>query len=99
MTPEPPEVGGLSLTYEDTVGDLVLSTTGGMIGSAAADILHAYRNAFDAYELDDMHMIIGGDCSGRPLELSVQFRGSIPEIFHAMPARPRFLRRQWNGEP
>lgn len=26
--------GGLSLTYEDTVGDLALSTSGGMIGSA-----------------------------------------------------------------
>ncbi len=28
--------GGLDLTYADTVGDLVLSVTGGMIGSAAA---------------------------------------------------------------
>ena len=26
--------GGLSLTYGDTVGDLALSTSGGMIGSA-----------------------------------------------------------------
>ena len=68
-------------------------------GISDADIFHAYRNAFDTYELDDMHMIIGGDRSGRPLELGVQFRGSIPEIFHAMPARPRFLWRKWNGEP
>lgn len=28
--------GGLDLTYDDTVADLVLSTTGGMIGSALA---------------------------------------------------------------
>jgi hypothetical protein len=29
-------VGGLSLTYGDTLGDLVLSTTGGAIGAWAA---------------------------------------------------------------
>jgi len=31
--------GNLALTYEDTVGDLVLSSTGGLIGSAIAVIL------------------------------------------------------------
>ena len=66
-------------------------------GISDADILHAYRNAFDAYEFDDAAMIIGGDRSGRPLELMVRTRGSAPEVFHAMPARPRFLRRGWNG--
>ncbi len=30
---------GLSLTYEDTIGDLVLSSTGGAVGSAIAVIL------------------------------------------------------------
>ncbi len=68
-------------------------------GVSDDDILHAYRNAFDAYESDDMVMIVGGDRSGRPLELTVRFRGSAPEIFHAMPARPRFMRRKWNGAP
>ncbi|WP_423919558.1 hypothetical protein [Candidatus Poriferisodalis sp.] len=68
-------------------------------GISDADILHAYRNAFDVYEFDDTAMIIGGDRSGRPLELMIRFRGPIPEVFHAMPARPRFLRRRWNGEP
>ncbi|MDE0499569.1 MAG: hypothetical protein OXH86_19705 [Acidimicrobiaceae bacterium] len=67
-------------------------------GISDDDILHAYRNAFDAHENNDMTMIIGGDRSGRPLELMVRFRESVPEIFHAMPARPRFLRRRWNGE-
>lgn len=68
-------------------------------GISDADILHAYRNAFDAYETDDKVMIVGGDRSGRPLELMVRLRGPVPEIFHAMPARPRFLRRPWNGAP
>ena len=31
-----PVDGGLDLIYDDTVADLVLSTTGGMIGSALA---------------------------------------------------------------
>lgn len=31
--------GGLSLTYDDTVGDLALSTTGGMVGSALGIVL------------------------------------------------------------
>ena len=35
--------GGLDLTYDDTVADLVLSTTGGMIGSALAVTLFPSR--------------------------------------------------------
>ena len=35
--------GGLDLTYDDTVADLVLSTTGGMIGSALAVTLFPAR--------------------------------------------------------
>lgn len=35
--------GGLDLTYDDTVADLVLSTAGGMIGSALAVTLFAAR--------------------------------------------------------
>ena len=35
--------GGLDLTYDDTVADLVLSTGGGMIGSAAAVALFPHR--------------------------------------------------------
>ncbi|WP_420625738.1 hypothetical protein [Candidatus Poriferisodalis sp.] len=35
--------GGLDLTYDDTVADLVLSTTGGMIGSAIAVTLFPTR--------------------------------------------------------
>ena len=35
--------GGLALTYDDTVGDLALSTTGGMIGSALGVRLLGYR--------------------------------------------------------
>ncbi|WP_419914270.1 hypothetical protein [Candidatus Poriferisodalis sp.] len=66
-------------------------------GISDEDMLHAYRNAFDAHEIDNMTMIIGGDRSGRPLELGIEFRGHIPEILHAMPARARFLRRRWNG--
>ena len=34
---------GLQLTYDDTVGDLVLSTTGGILGAAVAASLIARR--------------------------------------------------------
>lgn len=37
--------GGLDLTYDDTVADLVLSTTGGMIGSALAVTFFPSRRA------------------------------------------------------
>ena len=35
--------GGLSLTYGDTIGDLALSTAGGMIGSALGIVWFGYR--------------------------------------------------------
>jgi hypothetical protein len=35
------------------------------------DMLHAYRNLIRVFELDDLVMLIGGDESGRMLEIGV----------------------------
>jgi len=62
-------------------------------GIADEDILHALRNAFRVYPQDGWDMIVGADRSGRMLEVGVR-----PDdhddvvVFHAMPARSRFLR-------
>lgn len=56
------------------------------------DMLHAYRNPIRVFELDDLVMLIGGDESGRMLELGVAAAEGIEFIVHAMPARDKFLR-------
>jgi hypothetical protein len=56
------------------------------------DMLHAYRNPIRVFELDDLVMLIGGDESGRLLEIGVAAAEGIEFIVHAMPARDKFLR-------
>jgi hypothetical protein len=56
------------------------------------DMLHAYRNPIRVFELDDLVMLIGGDESGRMLEIGVAAAEGIEFIVHAMPARDKFLR-------
>ena len=43
--------------------------------------------------LDDLHMLIGADPSGRLLEIGVVFgrQEDVDVIVHAMPARRKFL--------
>lgn len=61
-------------------------------GIADNDMLHAYRNPIRVFELDDLVMLIGGDESGRMLEIGVAGAEGIEFIVHAMPAREKFLR-------
>lgn len=62
-------------------------------GILDADMLHAYRHPIRVFEHDELTMLIGGDLSGRPLEIGVATsEDGIEFIIHAMPARPRFTR-------
>jgi hypothetical protein len=61
-------------------------------GIADNDMLHAYRNPIRVFELDDLIMLIGGDESGRMIEVGVAAAEGIEFIVHAMPAREKFLR-------
>ena len=42
--------------------------------------------------MEDLVMLIGGDVSGRMLEIGVAIARGIEFIVHAMPAREKFLR-------
>ncbi len=54
-------------------------------------MLHAYRNPIRVAVRDEYVMIIAGDRSGRLLEIGVTTAEGVAFIFHAMPARRRFL--------
>lgn len=59
------------------------------------DMLHAYRNAIDAYALDEgMVMLVGPSRSGSwLLEIGVVRSGDGTRVIvHAIKARPKFLR-------
>lgn len=60
-------------------------------GVEADDMLHAYRNPIRVAVRDEYVMIIAGDRSGRLLEIGVTTAEGVVFIFHAMPARRRFL--------
>ena len=55
------------------------------------DILHAYRHPMRTILLDDLTMLIGGDRSGRLLEIGLVERDDEEYVCHAMNARPKFL--------
>ena len=63
-------------------------------GVEDADMVHAYRNATDAWHLDDgLVMLVGADRSGALLEIGVVHADDgTPVIVHAMKARRKFLR-------
>jgi hypothetical protein len=62
-------------------------------GIADEDIVHALRNAFRTVPGDGFEMLIGADTTGRLLEVGVRVDDDDELIvFHAMPARPKFLR-------
>jgi hypothetical protein len=58
------------------------------------DMVHAYRNAIDAWVLDEgLVLLVGSDRSGALLEIGVvRSDDGTPVIVHAMKARPKFLR-------
>lgn len=61
-------------------------------GISDSDMLHAYRNPIRVFQIDDLVMLIGGDESGRMLEIGVAAAEGIEFIVHAMSAREKFLR-------
>lgn len=72
---------------------LVIAESARKHGVADEDMLHAYRNAFRVFDVDDgMTLFIGGDRAGQLVEVGVVDRGEEPTIVHAMPAREKFLR-------
>lgn len=56
------------------------------------DIRHALRNARQIEDHDDIFIAIGGDRSGRLLEIGFVERDDEVIVIHAMPARPKHLR-------
>ena len=58
-------------------------------------MLHALRNAVDAFETDDpaVTMFIGPSRSAQILEIGVVVDAEGVAIIHAMEARPKFLER------
>ncbi len=62
-------------------------------GVSDNDMLHAHRNPMRVFVLDDLVMLIGADTTGHLLEVGVVTGEGVEFIVHAMPARPRFLRR------
>jgi hypothetical protein len=61
-------------------------------GISDNDMLHAYRNPIRVFQVDDLVMLIGGDETGRMLEVGVVAAEGLEFIIHAMPAREKFLR-------
>lgn len=60
-------------------------------GIQEADILHAGANAVFVHYFDDYQMIVGAARDARMLEIAINLSG---EVFHAMPARSKSLRRR-----
>lgn len=60
-------------------------------GVRPEDIRHALVNVITVHFFDDYRMVVGPTRDGSLLEVAVN-RSS--EVFHAMPVRPKFLRRK-----
>jgi hypothetical protein len=77
------------------VGDPIVQRSALRHDVSEADILHAFRNAFLWWQLDEgMEMHIGASGSGRLLEIGVVIREGVQRIVHAMPARSKFLSKK-----
>ena len=73
--------------------DPVIPASARKHGVSDTDMLHAHRNPIRVFVLDDLVMLIGADATGRLLVVGVVTGEGVEFIVHAMPARPRFLRR------
>ncbi|WP_419853941.1 hypothetical protein [Candidatus Poriferisodalis sp.] len=60
-------------------------------GISEEDIMHAYRNPIWRHFQGNRVLLIGGDWSGNLLEIGVEEGEGHDRIFHAMPARGKFL--------
>jgi len=61
-------------------------------GIADDDMIHAYRHAIRWLDVDDFVMCIGPNRHGNLLEIGYTTDQNAVQIFHAMPARHKFLR-------
>jgi hypothetical protein len=61
-------------------------------GVSDDDMLHAYRNPTRVFMIDDLTMLIGGDQTGRLLEIGIVTGDNVEFIVYAMLARPKYLR-------
>ena len=73
--------------------DPVILSSARKHGFSDTDMLHAHRNPIRVFMHNDLVMLIGADTTGRLLEVGVATGEGVEFIVHAMPARPRFLRR------
>ncbi len=73
-----------------TVTSVEIVETARKHGVADADMLHAVAQVMFVHFFDDYRMIVGPGRNGLLLEVAVNSRG---QIFHAMRARQKFLRR------
>lgn len=63
-------------------------------GITDEDMLHAYNHPIRVEYLEDgFMMLVGPDRAANLLEVGVVTGQPWPAIVHAMPARPRYLRR------
>lgn len=75
-------------------GPPIVLDSAGRHGVSQEDALHAYAFAVDSFIVDEgMVMYVGPDRSGHLLEVGVVEWHEDLAIVHAMPARPKFLRR------
>jgi hypothetical protein len=75
------------------VVDPVIANSARRHGVADDDMLHAYRNTIEVYELDEgLRMLVGADRAGRLLEIGVDIKGDADRIVHAMPRRRKYTR-------
>jgi|LSQX01.1.fsa_nt_gb hypothetical protein len=58
-------------------------------GATDADVNHALDHAMFWFDMDDFDMYVGPALNGSLLEVGVNRDG---DVFHAMAARPKFLR-------
>ena len=63
----------------------------GKHGIQNSDINHAVRHALRTFDLDGYTILVGPDKHANLLELAVTFDDSTITVFHAMPARSKFL--------
>jgi hypothetical protein len=61
-------------------------------GIADDDMIHAYRHAIRSLDVDNFVMCIGPNRHGNLLEIGHTTDRNTVRIFHAMPARHKFLR-------